>query len=206
MTRSIKSFGRLPGVAGLVFLAMFITTSSLPTQSSRFSLSLDLDEAAGDQAVSSLDVLPDQPVSIQIFGREIKGATGMSARLRFDAAQVAYVGFDPGDALPNAYVVEQRDTTSIAIDVSSLSGSVTENAGLVGTVRLRTTAAFSDTEVWLVQAELRRDGRSEAGSGAVWVLLDAPSPPSPDFNGSGVVDFADGRGRQATRKWVRGGA
>ena len=83
--------------------------------------------------MSSLDLLPDQPFSIQIFGTEFQGATGMSARFRIDASQVAYEGFDAGDALPNAQADVQQDSTSITISVSSLAGSATANAGWHGT-------------------------------------------------------------------------
>ncbi len=156
-----------------------------------FSLALDLDDAAGDQAVSSLDFLPDQAVSIQIFGTDIQNATGISVRFGYDAAQIIYVGFDPGNALPNAHAVAQQDTTSFRIGVSSLSGSATVNTGLVGTVHFRTTAVFSDTEVWLVDAELARGGQTEKISPALGVSLQVAAPPSPDFDGNGLVGFSD---------------
>ena len=65
------------------------------------------------------------------------------------------------------------------------------NTGLVGTVRLRTTAAFSDTEIWLVDAELARGGQTETISSAIGVALQVAAPPSPDFDGNGVVGFSD---------------
>ena len=179
------------GVVGLICLFVFALPWSPSTQPSGFSLSLDLDDAAGDQAVSSLDLLPDQPFSIQIFGRDIQGATGISARFRIDASQVAYEGFDAGDALPNAQAVAQPDTTSVRIGVSWSSGSASVNTGLVGTLRLRTTPSFSDTEVWLEHAELTRGGQTETISPAAGVALQVAAPPSPDFDGDGVVDFFD---------------
>ena len=181
------------GVLALLCLVLFLFAfpwSSSP-QPSGFSVTLDLDEAAGEQSVSSLDLLPDQPFSIQIFGRDIQGATGISARLRFDASQVAYEGFDAGEALPSPQAIFQQDTTSIAIGVSSLSGTATVNAGLVGTVRFGTTAAFSDTEVWLVDAELTRDGQTVTILPALAVALQVAAPPSRDFDGNGLVGFSD---------------
>ena len=62
---------------------------------------------------------------------------------------------------------------------------------LVGTVRLRTTAAFSDTEIWLVDAELARGGQTETISSAIGVALQVAAPPSPDFDGNGLVGFSD---------------
>ena len=72
-----------------------------------------------------------------------------------------------------------------------MSGSATVNTGLVGTVRLRTTAAFSDTEIWLVDAELARGGQTETISSAIGVALQVAAPPSPDFDGNGLVGFSD---------------
>ena len=138
--------------AGLVCMALFISPWSPSTQPAVFSLALDLDDAAGDQGVSSLDVSPDQVVSVQIFAADIQNAAGISVRFRYDGTQVVYEGFDPGEALPNVHAIVQQDTTSVRIDLSSLSGSAAANTVVIGTVRFRTTAALSDTEIWLVHA------------------------------------------------------
>ena len=179
------------GIACLVWLVLFISPWSSSTQPSGFSLALDLDDAAGDQAVSSLDLIPDQSFSIQIFGSDIQNTRGISMRFRYDGTQVSYEGFDPGEALPDANALVEEDSTSVRIDVSSLSGSATVNAGWIGTVRFRTTALFSDTEIWLVHAELSRGGGSEAISPALGVALQVTAPPSPDFDGNGLVGFSD---------------
>ncbi len=170
---------------------LFALPRSPSTQPSGFSLTLDLNDAAGDQSVSSIDLLPDQPVSVQIFASDIQNAQGISARFGYDPGQIAFDGFDPGEALPNAHANLQQDSTSFSVGVSSLSGSATVNTGLVGTVRLRTTAAFSDTEIWLVDAELARGGQTETISSAIGVALQVAAPPSPDFDGNGLVGFSD---------------
>ena len=177
--------------ACLVCLSLFISPWSPSTQPSGFSLALDLDDAAGDQAVSSLDVSPEQVVSVQIFAMDIQNATGISVRFRYDATEVVYEGFDPGEALPDANVLIEEDSTSVRIGVSSLSGSAAANAGVIGTVRFRTTASFSDTEIWLVHAELARGEQAEAISPALGVALHVAAPRSPDFDGNGQVGFSD---------------
>ncbi len=175
---------------GVAFL-LFITPRSPSSQPNGFSLALDLDGSPDNQAVSSLDVLPGQVLSVQIFGVDMQNANGISLRLEYDATQVAYAGFDTGSILPNAHTLVVQDSASVRIEVLSLTGSATTNAGLVGTIRFRTTAGFSDTEIWLARANLTRGGRSETVSPVLGVALQAPALPSPDFNGSGVVDFAD---------------
>ena len=92
-------------------LCLFLFPWSPSPQPSGFFVSLDLDDAAGDQSVSSLDLLPDQPFSIQIFGRDIQGAAGMTARFGYDASEATYERFDAGGALPNAQSVARQDTT-----------------------------------------------------------------------------------------------
>ena len=179
------------GIACLVCMVLFITPWSPSTQPAGFSLALDLDDAAGDQAVSSLDVSPEQVFPIQIFATDIQNATSISMRFGYDTRQLIYEGFDPGEALPNVHAIVQQDTTSVRIGVSSLSGAATVNTGLVGTVRLRTSAAFSDTEIWLVHAELARGGETEAISPALGVALQVAAPRSPDFDGNGQVGFSD---------------
>ena len=179
------------GIVVVIGLSLFIPPWSPSPQPVSFSLALDLDDTAGDQAVSSLDLLPDQSFSIQIFGSDIQNATGISVRLAYEATQLVYEGFDAGEALPDANTLVEQDSTSVGIDVSSLSGSATANAGWVGTVHFRTSAAFSDTEVWLVHAELARGGETEAISPALGVALQVTAPPSPDFDGNGLVGFSD---------------
>ena len=191
MKPQLKSASVALGFSSLLCLLLLVHPWSPSTQPVGFSLTLDLDDAAGDQAVSSLDLLPDQLFAIQIFGKDVQGATGISARLRFDATQVLYEGFDPSDVLPSVQAVVQQDSTSLTIGVSSLSGSASVNAGRIGTLRFRTTAAFSDTEVWLVDAELARGGQTETISPAIGVALQVAAAPSPDFDGDGVVGFSD---------------
>ena len=179
------------GTAGLLCLVLFALPWSPSTQPSGFSVSLDLDDAAGDQSVSSLDLLPNQLFAIQIFATDIQDASGVSLRLTYDQTQLVFEGFDPGDALPGVHAVVQQDTTSLRINVSSLAGSASVNAGLIGTLRFRTTAAFSDSEIWLVEAELTRGGQTETISPAVGVALQVAAPRSPDFDGNGLVGFSD---------------
>ena len=46
--------------------------------------------------MTTLDVSPGTVATIQVFGRGMRQATGISARFEYDSAQVAYEGFDAG--------------------------------------------------------------------------------------------------------------
>ncbi len=158
-----------------------------------FSLSLDGDGAAGDQAVTNLDVSPGAVVSIEVFGKDIQSADGISVRFEYNATQVLYEGFDPGGVLPNTQVLALPSTNPTAIEISlvSFGGKAAVDSGLVGSIRFRTTSTFSGTTLRLVRAELGRGGQREE------VTFDNTSVAlqlavlTPDFNGDGRVGFDD---------------
>ena len=163
------------------------------TSQANFSLSLDGDVAAGDQAVTSIDISPGEIVSIQVFGKDIQGAEGFSIRFEYDETQVLYEGFDPGSVLPNAQVVSVPGTnpTAIEIWIASFGGKAAANSGLLGRIRFRTTSAFSGTTLRLMRAELGRGEERERitfDDTSVTLQLAALTP---DFNGDGRVDLDD---------------
>ena len=166
-----------------------IALQGAPTPAN-FSLSLDVDGSAGDQAVTSVNVSADEVIAIQIFGQDIRNANGISIRFEYDASQVTYDGFDVGDTLPNAQALPEHGTTFVQISLVSFGGQTTSNSGLLGTIRFRTTAAFSGTAIRLVHAELGRGGQIESATIDVRVELKLQVL-TPDFNRDGMVNFAD---------------
>ena len=220
MSRLLLYVRVLPLLAfAVIFTALLVQSFSLSSQTSSFSLLLDLDESEGDQVVQSLDVSPNQDFSIQIFSTgmqskshndSIRSASHLSVRFEYDTTQVVYKGFDAGDVLSNPDVMVSEgtnpttvsgDSTStflphdgtsfVEIHITSLDSSATINSHLVGTIRFRTTVAFLQTEIRLVRAELDRDGQVESAVLNVRVALQVTAPSSPDFDGSGFVDLQD---------------
>ena len=168
-----------------------IALQGAPTPAN-FSLSLDADSASGDQAVTSVNISTDEMIAIQIFGQDIRNASGVSIRFEYDANQVTYEGFDVGDVLPNAQSLAEQSTnpTFIQISLVSFGGQATANSGLVGTIRFRTMDAFSGTAIRFVRAELGRSGQIESITIDVRVELKLQVL-TPDFNRDGMVNFAD---------------
>ncbi len=164
-------------------------------QTRGFFLFLDLDGSDGDQAVQSLAVPPpsgNQIISIQIFGTDIQNAFGLSARFEYDVTQVVYEGFGAGDVLPNPAVIPDEGPGFVAINISSWSGgTATVNSGLMGTLRFRTTDTFGGTTIQLVHAELGRNDQFESLISTVNFELGISKTPSPDIDGSGMVDVGD---------------
>ena len=155
-----------------------------------FSLSLDANSAAGDQAVTSINISTDTVISIQIFGQNVRNANGLAVRFEYDGSQMTYEGFDVGSVLPNAQALPEHGTTFVQIGIVSLGGQATTNSGLLGTIRFRTTDAFSGTAIRLVRAELGRGGQIESATIDVRVELKLQVL-TPDFNRDGMVNFAD---------------
>ena len=155
-----------------------------------FSLSLDVDDSTGDQAVTSVNVSADEIVAIQIFGQDIRNASGVSIRFEYDASQVVYEGFEAGDVLPNVQSLPAQGSSVVQINLVSFGGQATVNSGLVGTIRFRTMEAFSGTAIRLVRAELGRSGQIESATMDVRVELKLQVL-TPDFNRDGVVNFSD---------------
>ena len=154
----------------LPILALLMYPLSLSAQNS-FSLSLDVNGAAGDQAVTSVNVSADQVVTIQIFGTGIQNANGLAARFEYDAGQVRYEGFDAGNMLSSEQVLAEHgtDPTFVQISIVSLGGSATTNSGLIGTIRFRTRGTFSGTNIHLVQGELGKSGQVERYIQKLWM-------------------------------------
>ena len=184
----------------IILTALLISPLSLFLQTSSFLISLDIDGSEGDQGITSLVVSSDRDISIQIFGRDIQNASGLATRFAYDATQIVYEGFDAGRVLPNAQTLLEQDSTtvlqhngtsSVQINMVSSDGSAIVNTGLIGTLRFRTTDAFSGTEIRLVRSELERSEQSETVSRTLSVALQVAVVPSSDFDGSGVVDFPD---------------
>ena len=184
----VKIFPLALGTVSLLSLLFFIFPWSLSTQTSSFSLSLDLDSSEGDQAISSLDVFPNRTIPIQIFGTDIQQASDLSLRFEFDPTQVAYEGFKRTNIVSGTSALTGKDFANIGITLSAGNAY----SGLIGTIHFRTTEAFSGTDIGLVRARLVREGQTETVSLDLSVVtLRLAKSPSPDFNGNGIVDIPD---------------
>ena len=156
-----------------------------------FSLSLDLGSSEQDQHVTFLAVSPGRVVPIQVFGADIRNTRSLDLRVGYDSTQVVFAGFDLADALPSATALVKRDSTFVEIGIASLGGRATVDSGLVGMLRFRTTDALSETEIRFAGADLVRGEHPEAMTRSVSAVLQVVAPPSPDFDGTGMVAFAD---------------
>ena len=169
-----------------------VQTSPLILQD-RFSFSLDMDESEGDQFASFSGVSSDGLASIQIFGKRLKDipVNELSVRFEYDGTQVVYDGFKLGPALSGISALGSKDFVTIGMTLRETR----DDSGLVGTIRFRTTDAFSETEIRLVQVKLLGEQSRVLPMFLSVALQEAVTPvvsmPSPDFNENGIVGISD---------------
>ena len=192
-----RQFQGCRAIAAAIFVILWFATLICPVyvySQTGFSLSADANGAPGDQGVTALGTSPEQRVSIQLFGRNLQDARGVSVRFEYDVSQAVYETAENGDVFPNAQVLVEKGTnpTFVKVSFASLAGRASAATGLVGTIHFRTTAAFEGTTIRLTLAELGRGGPIESLHLNVNVeLLSGPVAPTPDFDGDGRVGFSD---------------
>ena len=153
------------------------------------SVSLDLDSAEADQAMSFLDVFPDRVISIQIFGTYFQAIKNFSLRFEYDATQVVYEGFNRESVLSGTSALPGKDFVSIGMTVSKENPVV--DGSLMGTIRFRTTEAFSGTDIRLMQVSVVGEEYAEILPVDLNIALRVAVPPSSDFDGNGIVGISD---------------
>ena len=185
----------------IIALALWIGPQPVSSQS-LFSLSPDLDGAEGDQGATSLEVSAGDVVSIQVFGDDIQGATVVSMRFEYDARQVLFDRFDVGGIMTHAVATTKEEThpKSVEVSVWPFASRTTPRAGLVGTIRFRTSESFSSTTIRLAHGDIQlgRYREKTASFDVDLSLQDSTAAPSPgldvhraDFDGDGTVLFSD---------------
>ena len=113
-------------------LALLLYPLSVASQNT-FSMSLDADSAAGDQAVTSASASADQVVSIQVFGSTMRNATAFGLRFEYDDAQVTYQGFDAGSVLPGTpQVLPEHGMNPTCVEMSYETKYDLDSNGTIG--------------------------------------------------------------------------
>ena len=151
------------------------------------SVSLDVDDAEADQSLSVLDVFPGRVFSIQIFGTYFQAIDNFSLRFEYDATQVVYEGFNRG-SVSGTSTLAGRGFVAIGMTLSKENPVV--DGSLMGTIRFRTTEAFSGTNIRLIRAKIIGEEYAETMPLDLNIALRVAAP-SPDFDGNGIVDIFD---------------
>lgn len=161
---------------------------------------LDLNTAAGDQAVRTLGgVKPGQKVEAQVLlGKEYASATGFQVILKFDSTKMSNTtvsGRKDGTAFTSAIDLPAQVKADSVIYGASILGGTTTASGSLAVLTFQASPSFSgETAILLHSVVIRLSGAGAATlSPGASVVLSATSsgPPTPDFDGDGEVGFGD---------------
>ena len=141
-----------------------------------------------DQSLSFLDVFPERVISIQIFGRYFQAIDNFLLRFEYDAAQVVYEGLSRG-SVSGTSALPGKDFVSIGMTLSKENPVV--DGSLMGTIRFRTTEAFSGTDIRLMRVSVVGEEYAEVLPVDLNIALGKAIPLSSDFDGNGIVDSFD---------------
>jgi hypothetical protein len=158
---------------------------------------LDLDMASGDQKVQVKNgVKAGDKIDVQVlFGKETAGATGFQAVLGFDPNRLAVTGGKGDGAFASAIFPGGPQVKADSVTYAgSFLGSTTTAKGSVAILTFQAVADFSgETEVTLKSLTIRSGGVGTTYVPGSSVVLSSGTggKPTPDFDGSGEVDFSD---------------
>ena len=153
-----------------------------------FSLSLDADNALGDQSVLSVDVPAGNIVPIQIIGHGLRGTSVLRFRLEYDRHNLTY------DDLARSYITYYDGWITYTaghdyLEVEcSFADPVEIDSGIIFTIGFILNSKLSSTQVSLLWAETDQKNRVSLNSSVRLNIIPAISS---DFNNDGLVDFSD---------------
>lgn len=161
-------------------------------------LALDADVSAGYQAGRGvLDAKSGDRLDIEVYGRDVAGVSGFSATLHYDASKLVFKGFSEAGLIAGfTGLVLQPETGVVEIGGASVSGVSGAGVGRLGVVQFEILPGFyGDADIRLVEGRLSRGGQAQAFQSDIAVIVSStarePGDKTPDFDGSGRVDFAD---------------
>ena len=161
-------------------------------------IALDLNLETGDQeqrqTTETLEI-GDQVVIDIVAVSGAQGAAGFQVRLKYDPAQIGWVGFQGKDIFATGAAIPPSPSDGIVeVSVAILGGTASRDDGSLGHATFRVLEDFTgETKVEITSASY--DTAVGVGSGGATVvvggILPTPAAPTPDFDGDGTVGFID---------------
>ena len=207
----IVRFRVLDGFAGDATVALGQVTVSVgdASQASDLPSQVTIAPVGGDALVLDADLTPGHQggrtvlgaqagdvVEVEVYGRNITGASGFSATLGYDSAQLAFAGFSATELIPGFTGLKTLPAAgTVEVGGASVSGVAKAGSGRLGTARFEVLSGFAgEADIrlvqgrWTVGTDILSFDSSLAISitGAVGQVVKTS-----DFDGSGKVDFPD---------------
>lgn len=158
---------------------------------------IDADATTGLQAARRVvDVTVGDEIAVEVYGRGIVGASGFSAILEYDTAQLSLEGFEATQIIPGFTGLRIDASGAVEIGGASVNGVSTTSEGRLGVLRFKVLQGFSgEASIELIGGRLTLGTDISEYTSDLIISISGIAGGSvvktPDFNGNGVVDFPD---------------
>lgn len=158
---------------------------------------IDGDMTLGLQAARRVvDVTVGDEIAVEVYGRGIVGASGYSAILSYDKAQLSFEGFEATQIIPGFTGLRLDAGGTVEVGGASVLGVSGVAEGRLGVLRFKVLRGFTgQTSIELVGGRLTLGSDINAYTSDMILSVSGIAGGSvvktPDFNGNGKVDFPD---------------
>lgn len=159
---------------------------------------IDGDVTPGLQAARRVvDVKVGDEIAVEVYGRGIVGASGFSAILSYDKAQLSFEGFEATQIIPGFTGLRLDASGTVEVGGASVTGVSGVSEGRLGVLRFKVLRGFTgDTSIELVGGRLTlgtdiSNYTSDLILSVSGIAGGGTLVKTPDFNGNGKVDFPD---------------
>jgi hypothetical protein len=105
---------------------------------------LDADASSGLQALRNVvDASAGDVISIEIYGKDIAGASGFSATVQYPASQLSFVDFSATELIPGMTGLTVESSGSVEIGGASVGGATLASEGRLGVMRFVVQSGFT---------------------------------------------------------------
>jgi hypothetical protein len=159
---------------------------------------LDADMTAGYQGAKGvLDVKAGDVVTLEIYGHDLTGVSGFSAKLQYDASKLTFDSYTDAGLIPDFTGLKILPQSGVVeIGGASVDGVSHVASGRLGVVTFKVRSGLAAaTDISLVDGQVALNGSSSAFQSSLVIsvspMAGASGVKTPDFDGSGKVDFQD---------------
>ncbi|MSS72958.1 MAG: choice-of-anchor D domain-containing protein [Candidatus Latescibacteria bacterium] len=178
------------------------TLKVIAPPSATASVAVDLDAAADNQNVGLVyNVKPGDPITLQVFVKDVSGVTGYTVKVNYDSARIGTPAYANGSLVAPTTAtfipLTQAAGGAITGGGSTLPATGSSGSGLLATFTFKASANFEGSATLSVTSVTLRMGATikelVTGSLDAQVTGDnvGKAGPVSDFGGDGVVDFED---------------
>ena len=174
----MRHYGKgFTAAVGLMCAVLWVA-ASVAVQAAGPPVFFDADPDPGYQGATVVaEVQRGMIVPVEIFGRNLEGTAGFSAKISFDPDQLSFAGFVASDLIPGfTGMILQDESGMVEVGGASVSGTAAHPRGRLGVVRFEVIAG--PAEVSLTNASLTGpEGQMDYDVASTVVIGGSPASP-----------------------------